>query len=179
MIVTAYNTGMRPGEIKELKWSYIDRKAVFIRLPEEATKEKSAKDIPINHHVKTVLDSVPRAINHDFVFTLNGGPIRYSQTALKMFRAACKRAGVPYGRKTQDGITFHDMRRTVKTNMLEAGVDKVYRDKILGHSLTGMDVHYLAPSENTLKNVMEKYTAWLDEKIAHVNQTVNQRTQIA
>jgi len=40
-------------------------------------------------------------------------------------------------------ITFHDIRRTVKTGMLKAGVDEVYRDAILGHAKKGMDEHYL------------------------------------
>ena len=46
---------------------------------------------------------------------------------------------VQYGEKTPNGITFHDMRRTVKTNMLNAGVDKTYRDMILGHRLQNVD----------------------------------------
>ena len=50
--------------------------------------------------------------------------------------------------------------------MLFAGVDKVHRDVILGHSLKGMDIHYLAPSDESLRDAMEKYTGWLDEKIA-------------
>ena len=40
---------------------------------------------------------------------------------------------------------MHDFRRTVKTNMLEAGVDKTYRELILGHSMEGMDRHYIKP----------------------------------
>ena len=75
MLIVAFNTGMRPGEVKGLKWSYIDRKSSFIRLPAEFTKEKAPKDIPINKNVKAVLDSVPRAINHDFVFTYKGRPV--------------------------------------------------------------------------------------------------------
>jgi integrase len=71
---------------------------------------------------------------------------------------------------------MHDMRRTLKTNMLNAGIDKVYRDKILGHSLTGMDVHYLAPDEDTLKYQMERFTQWLDGQLnsANVDQGVDQ-----
>ena len=63
-------------------------------------------------------------------------------------------------------MTFHDIRRTVKTHMLFAGVDKVHRDVILGHSLKGMDIHYLVPSDESSRDAMEKYTGWLDEKIA-------------
>lgn len=42
--------------------------------------------------------------------------------------------------------------------MLKAGIDKVYRDMILGHSLTGMDVHYLSPTDEDLRKSIEKYT---------------------
>jgi integrase len=73
-----------------------------------------------------------------------------------------------------NGITFHDIRRTVKTNMLNAGVDKVYRDTILGHSLQGMDVHYMSPSEDDLHRAMEIYAAWLDAQIQSVAHIVAQ-----
>ena len=33
--------------------------------------------------------------------------------------------------------------------MLNAGVDKVHRDVILGHSLRGMDIHYIEPVYRT------------------------------
>jgi len=75
-----------------------------------------------------------------------------------------------------NGITFHDLRRTVKTNMLNAGVDKVHRDIILGHSLHGMDVHYMSPSEDDLHRAMARYTDWLDGqlKLQSVDHIVDQ-----
>ncbi len=161
----AYYTGMRMGEILGLTWSFVDRKNAFLRLPSELTKESKPKSVPINQHLKKLLNSLPRALRHDFVFTYRGDS--FSECGIKRsFKTACKNAGVPYGRKTPDGITFHDIRRTVKTHMLYAGVDKVHRDVILGHSLKGMDIHYLVPSDESLSNAMEKYTGWLDEKIA-------------
>jgi integrase len=177
ILIVAYNTGMRTGELQNLKWSYIDRKEMMIRLPTEFTKEKRQKNIPINHHVKDVLDSFPRAINHEFVFTHKGMPIRHKQGFKFILKSACKRAGVPYGRNTPNGFTFHDIRRTVKTNMLNAGVDKVYRDLILGHSLRGMDAHYLAPSEDSLKDAMNKYTRWLDDQIAEASKEMDKKTR--
>ena len=42
--------------------------------------------------------------------------------------------------------------------MLNAGVDRVFRDVILGRSLQGMDVHYLVPSEDDLKAAMEDFS---------------------
>ncbi len=39
--------------------------------------------------------------------------------------------------------------------MLNAGVDKVHRDMILGHSLQGMDVNYLIESDESLRAAMD------------------------
>jgi hypothetical protein len=58
--------------------------------------------------------------------------------------------------------------------MLSAGVSKVYCDLILGHSLQGMDAHYIVPDDDTLRQAMERYTAWLDDRIAHVLAIVDQ-----
>ncbi len=57
--------------------------------------------------------------------------------------------------------------------MLAAGVDKVYRDTILGHSLQGMNIHYMAPSEVDLHRAMAKYTGWIDGQFANVSHGVN------
>lgn len=177
ILTTAYFTGMRSRELRLIQWAHIDREKMFIRLPAEITKESKPKDIPINHHVKKVFDNVPRALKHDFVFTNEGQPIKYRNTLLQWFKNICKKAKLPYGRKALNGITLHDFRRTVKTNMLYAGVNQVYRDLILGHSLKGMDVHYLSVSENSLREAMDKYTKWVDEnlKITSVDFSVDEK----
>jgi len=167
---------MRPGEVRKLRWSYIDWQGGFIELPPEVTKEgaKSAetKRIPINHNVKAVLNKrrpSPGVVsdNHheNYVFAYQGKPIKGAQGSRKSFKTACENAGLVYG---EDGIIFHDFRRSVKTNMLTAGIQKEYRDKILGHSLKGMDRHYILPSEDNLKNAMDQYTDWLDSQVEAV-----------
>jgi integrase len=170
VLIVAYNTGMRSGELQKLQWSHIDRKKMFIRLPAEVTKESREKNIPINHHVKSVLSVLLRSINHDFVFINKRRPFAHQYGFLYSFKSTCERAGLPYGRNVQNGMTMHDIRGTVKTNMLGAGMDKIYRDLILGHSLTGMDVHYMAPTEDTLKKEMERFTQWLDDRLAEALQ---------
>ncbi|MFC1535185.1 tyrosine-type recombinase/integrase [Thermodesulfobacteriota bacterium] len=169
MIIVDYNTGMRTGELRKLRWSHIDVKEKFIRLPKDITKERKPKIIPINHYVEAVLNELrPKELKvvdekyHDYVFTYRGKPIVHKNGLKKSLITTCEKAKIPYGRKEPNGIIFHDIRRTVKTNMLEAEVNKVHRDLIVGHSLQGMDVHYLAPSEESLKDAMAKYTEWLD-----------------
>jgi integrase len=174
ILTVAYNTGMRRGELLGLKWSYIDLETMFIRLPANVVKEKKAKIIPINNNVHRILNSIPRAIKHDYVFTYKGQPIDTESGIKKSFKTACRLAGVIYGRDVPGGLVFHDIRRTVKSNMLEAGIEKELRDTILGHSLKGMDVYYLSISEQSLKDAMDKYTKWLDQKVAEVFGSVDQ-----
>jgi len=168
VLIIAFNTAMRKGEIRSLRWEHIDRKNMMIRLPAKLTKEKRDKDIPINHHVKAVLDNLPRAIN-GYVVTYQGKQLTQKDSFKRSLGSACKKAGVLYGRKIKGGITFHDIRRTVKTNMVNAGVDKAYRDTILGHSLEGMDAHYVVPNDKTLTEAIEKYTAWIDGEVKKTN----------
>ncbi len=58
--------------------------------------------------------------------------------------------------------------------MLSVGVDKAHRDLILGHSLQGMDAHYLKQTDETLKEAIEKYTVWLDNQMKMVLENVDQ-----
>jgi integrase len=173
LLTVAYSTGMRLGELRALKWSYIDRDKSVIRLPADLTKEAKAKVIPMNHHVLETLSTLPRAIHHDFVLTFKNQPIKGTGGLKKSFQDACRRGKVTYGRKVAGGIIFHDIRRTVKTNMLNAGVDKVHRDLILGHRLQGMDAYYMAPSEEDLHSAMARYTGWLDNQIARKTVDLN------
>lgn len=175
ILIVAFNTGMRKGELRELRWSYIDREKGFIRLPANITKENRVKVIPINYQVKEVLGNLPRALKNDFVFLHKGEKIKSRENFRKTFLTACTKVGITYGIEKDSGIIFHDIRRSVKTYMLEAEIDKVYRDMILGHSLQGMDARYLSPSEESLKEAMEKYTKWLDLKLKNVYQNVNQK----
>lgn len=97
---------MRTGEPRDLKWSYIDRKANMIRLPAEATKEKRPKDIPINKHVKRVLNGMPRAIKHDFVFMYRGKPIVHKQGFKFILRNTWKKPEYLTAQRHLTGLSF-------------------------------------------------------------------------
>ena len=178
MVALGYNCGMRRGEILGLRWSEVDLKGGFIHLPRERTKENKPKSIPINHHVHKVLKEIPRAIHHDFVITNSKGDPLTQDGAQKVFVYACDAAGVSYGRHTDGGMTFHDMRGSWKMNAIEAGIDPVYRNAILGHAQKGMDKHYISKRigerEDLLTGAMAQYTEWLDAKIEKV---INEQTQ--
>ena len=39
----------------------------------------------------------------------------------------------------------------------------------LGHSLKGMDIHYLVLDEKTLTEAMNKFTKWVDDQLESAN----------
>lgn len=170
ILTIAFYTGMRKGEILNLKWSDIDRKKNMIRLTADATKEAKPKLIPVNPHVKKAIESLPRAIGHDYVFIYRGEPVSDCRNS---FEGLCGSTGIVHGRTTKGGMTFHDIRTTVKTNMLRAGIDKALRDTILGHSLSGMDAFYIKPTEEDLHRAMDKYTRWIDRQLKSANSDQN------
>ncbi len=164
---------MRKGELLALRRTWIDWAKGFIRLPAEITKEAKAKAIPMNYHVRAALETLPRALHHDYVFTFRG-----ERRGIKDLRGglkkACKGAGIIYGQKEEGGFRFHDTRATFDTNMDRAGVSESVRKTIVGHSLKGMDRHYIRPTEADLTLAIEKYTAWFDAQSAKVDQNVDQ-----
>jgi integrase len=169
ILIVAYHTGMRHGELLGLQWSHIDHKG-FIRLPASMVKEDKPKSIPLNKYAREALESLPRHLHHDYVFTYQGQPIKKLG---RSFQSACKNAGVPYGRKTENGVTLHDFRASFDTNMDRAGVSESCRKVILGHTLAGMDRHYLRLSEDDLTEAIVRYTTYFDDQLQNVLKTLS------
>lgn len=170
IMAVALLTGMRSGEIRCLTWPMVDLQTGFLRLPETLTKEKKSKAIPIGDHLRGILESVRPELSlvserhHNFVFTYRGVPIRSPGGLRRSFKHACDKAGIPFGQDTEGGLVIKDLRRTAKTLMAETGINKVHRDTLLGHSLRGMDVHYIVPTDATLIEAMQKYENFVLEK---------------
>jgi len=139
ILVIAYWTGMRKGEILNLTWNKVNLKDRIISLEAEDTKEGKAKTVPIGDKLHAVLSKIPRSIHDSHVFLYCGRPMGHFTTALK---TACEEAGVTWGREVKDGFTFHDMRHTFVTDMRKAGVSKSVRMSITGHAPKDMDDRY-------------------------------------
>jgi integrase len=58
IVITAYETGMRAGEIKRLTWDKVDFKTGFIRLQAEDTKTSEKRVIPISPRLQVVLNEL-------------------------------------------------------------------------------------------------------------------------
>jgi integrase len=139
VVLTALHTGLRLSKVLGLRWSDVDMDKRFIKV--ERTKSKRTRFIPINSVLYGELECLKECRNDNCrVF-----PFKSVRTA---FDNACDRASV-------EGFTFHDLRRTFGTRMLEKGVDIVTISKLYGHSSVLVTQRYLHPKDKLSVEAVE------------------------
>jgi len=142
----AYHTGMRRGEILNLKWDRVDLKEGFIRLRPEDTKTTEGRPVPLNRELMEMFRAMPRGLPLTPVFTYKGNSMAEMK---RSFTTACQRAGI-------EGFTFHDLRHTFNTNAYRAGVPIPTIMKITGHKSIAMFRRYTTISPEDLKEAIGK-----------------------
>ena len=166
-VIIAYHTGMRRGEILQLRWPMVDMKARTITLEAEMTKDNEKRIIPISPSLYKTLKSIPKALHDDHVLMFRGKPL---DTLGKALQRACVKAGILYGRNTKDGFTFHDLRHSFNTNMRKAGVAESVIMSLTGHSTREMfDRYNTVDMEDTRKAVdqLEVFFQSVDQNVDH------------
>lgn len=138
IVTTALNTGMRKGEILNLRWDNVDLKHGFILL--DRTKNGERREIPINETVRITLDGLVRRLDTPYIFydSSTGKPY---QDVKRSFSTALRKA------KIRD-FRFHDLRHCFASHLVMAGVDLTTVKELLGHKTLTMTLRYahLAPS---------------------------------
>jgi integrase len=145
LIKTAYFTGMRRGEIVDLKRNQVNLERRMIIITPPGTKEKNWKRIPISrdfHRLLVEIMAVP-ILRCDYVFTISG-----HKTNTESFKRQWKNAV----RGLDPAPRFHDLRHTFKVNMRNSGVDPEITETIMGHS-------------TRTKSVKERYGRVLDAEL--------------
>jgi integrase len=175
---TGFYTGMRKSEILGLTWDKVDLANRLIYLEAEDTKDDEPRVIPICDELYEILRIQPKSDNHNHLFSYRGKRIK--DNFKRSFQTACRRAGIPYGRKTKGGITFHDLRHTFNTHMRKAGVPESVIMQITGHSTREMFDRYNTVDEDDAREAVEMFSGYLNRKdVANVTQTVTQEAKKA
>ena len=152
VLLTAYYTAMRKGEIIGLEWDRVDLKAGFVRLRPEDTKTKEGRSIPLHPLLTKMLQEVKvRSLKHSFVFTRNGEPINPLGSFKEDFRKACDEAGI-------ENFRFHDLRHVAINNWRKAGHDYFKIMKATGHKTMAVFKRYNTVDDEELKSLaMDTY----------------------
>ncbi|MFC2170269.1 tyrosine-type recombinase/integrase [Acidobacteriota bacterium] len=176
ILIVALNTGMRKGEILNLKWRQIDLSKKFIKV--EKTKSERTRYISINSEVSNLLDKLRKERGkEEFVFTNpeTGKPFADLKNA---FRGACRRANI---RK----FRFHDLRHTFASRLVERGVNLITVKELLGHSTVKMTERYTHPNQSLKKNAVELLVQKTSKKpgdlthICHIERTASDKKSVS
>lgn len=127
----AINTGMRKGEIFNLKWNNVDMTHGLIHILQ--TKNGEQREIPINDAVRDILFRVRKDPESPYVFaSFDGKPFNDIK---KSFHTALGKAKI-------ENFRFHDLRHTFASQLVMAGVDLMTVKELLGHKTIEMTLRY-------------------------------------
>ena len=144
-VLLALNTGMRYSELRLLRWQQVDLTRRTVRVGKSKTEAGTGRTIPLNDRAIKVLefwaDLFPTREPEHFVFPSErygaGGnkfePCVYDIDPSRAINS-WKEAWESVKEDTEITIRFHDLRHTVVTRMLEAGVPLSVVASILGWS---------------------------------------------
>ncbi len=141
LIIAAVHTGMRRGELLNLKWCDIDLDGRVITIHE--AKCGSARHVPINGDLHETLKAMGHRIDSSYVFA-HREHVRYTGRRFKdiklSWEAVVKEAGIV-------NFHFHDLRHTCASWLVQRGVPLKTVQEILGHKSFQTTLRYahLAP----------------------------------
>jgi integrase/recombinase XerD len=150
MIALAYSGGLRVSEIINLKIRDIDLAELIIHIK----NAKGNKDRITVFPEKLVADVGKLIANKDFndyVFTSERGGKLTERTAQKVFEKALKKSGI------KKEATFHSLRHSFATHLLENGTDVRYVQELLGHSNIRTTQIYTKVTNPKLKNIKSPF----------------------
>jgi integrase/recombinase XerD len=128
VLMIAYSAGMRIGEVIRLRPEDIDRERRMIHI--RGAKGKKDRYTMLSEKIMDELIgylSVFKPTKYLFEGDRDGKP--YSQSSVeKIFHKAAGRAGIT------KPVTFHTLRHSFATHLLEQGVDLRYIQELLGHA---------------------------------------------
>jgi len=151
ILLCAWETAMRRGEILSLTWPKVNLRENLISLESQDTKTKRRRQVPISQKIRDTLLSLRQAqgkvadIHHQVFLGTTGNPVKNIQEA---FDNAVARAGLK-------DVHFHDLRRSFATRKVAEGWDRDYVKAITGHRTDKVFARYNKPSLDTLRAVVE------------------------
>jgi len=114
----------------------------YIVVRHHKTLRKTRKPLvsPVTTQLLLILkDAWTRHLHADHVVTYHGKPVKQIVGGMKAAARAC---GIPYGRFTANGATFHTIRHTAATFLSDGEVDPLKFMDAMGHSTLAQSLEY-------------------------------------
>ena len=148
VVVIAISTGMRQGEIMNLRWEDIDLKRGRITLNE--TKNGEMRVVPLRGHALELVQTYSVTKQQDIGLLFQSKENFQKPIDLRFpWEQALSKAGIK-------NYKFHDNRHTCASYLLMNGASLVEIAELLGHKTLSMVKRYSHISESHASNVIEK-----------------------
>jgi site-specific recombinase XerD len=146
MIALAYSGGLRVSEIINLKVKDLNLAELTIHIKSAKGNKDRITIFPekLSKEIKKLMAG--KNLN-DYIFASERGGNLTERTAQKIFENALKKTGI------QKEATFHSLRHSFATHLLENGVDVHYVQELLGHANIRTTQIYTKVTNPMLKNI--------------------------
>ena len=146
IISLAYGAGLRISEVVNLKVKDVNLEELTIHLKNAKGRKDRITIFP--EKIKNNLQNLIAGKNlNDYLFESERGGKLTERTAQKVFENALRRAGI------KKDATFHSLRHSFATHLLENGVDVRYVQELLGHQNIRTTQIYTQVTNPKLKNI--------------------------
>jgi len=116
-------TGMRIGELREVRWEDVGKELILVTGGKKGTKSGKEREVPIGRRVGALLERRRGAHASGKIFDM--------KSPREALNNACERLGLPH-------LRVHDLRHVFATQCIEAGVDPQTLAKWMGHQDGGI-----------------------------------------
>jgi site-specific recombinase XerD len=146
LISLSYGAGLRVSEAIALKVKDIDLEELTIHI--KGAKGNKDRISMLSEKIRNDLkEFINTKSAEDFVFESNRGGKLDERSAQKVFENALKKTGI------RKDATFHSLRHSFATHLLENGVDVRYVQELLGHANIRTTQIYTKVTNPALKNI--------------------------
>lgn len=152
MSMVSLRAGLRFGEVASLRWEDVDALAAVLRVVD--TKGGKNRSIPMTDDLAAMFADMPKGKPGDLVFPArDGGPHpRISPAFMRTVDALGLNEGITDPRNK---LTFHSLRHTCASWLVQAGVDLYRVQQILGHATGTMTQRYAHLAPDSLRAAVE------------------------
>lgn len=146
IISLAYGAGLRISEVVSLKAKDVNLEELTIHLKNAKGKKDRITIFPekIRSNLKSLITGKK---SDDYLFESERGGKLTERTAQKVFENALRGTGI------KKDATFHSLRHSFATHLLENGVDVRYVQELLGHQNIRTTQIYTQVTNPKLKNI--------------------------
>ncbi|MBN1967996.1 MAG: tyrosine-type recombinase/integrase [Candidatus Delongbacteria bacterium] len=146
LLSIAYGAGLRVSEVVDIRVKDINLENLTLHL--KSSKGKKDRITIFPESIKNYLTRIISAKdNNEYIFSSERGGKLTTRTAQKIFANAIKKT------KIKKKVSFHSLRHSFATHLLENGTDIRYVQELLGHQNIRTTQRYTQVTNPQLKNI--------------------------